>query len=321
MSASRWHHILECVNDGLVWIQEDINSSAPWDEIDGYDYNRLANLIHSYADAPHFVFDTELFAILTREGADDSIDDFMRQYDTFKAMNQAGLCHLPMPQMTIEFYWRNGWVVVMVEEDEANSVFWATAVTLQKFKRKEYAEKMGSEYFVNVYPFAAKVDANMFSVTNEEDGDKGFTIEAVALSGIPQKWFSELPDQQTLLQRCSGLLTIAVVGSITLLHTRGINKKYVEAPHKLNKKRSEKGRLPIRPYTYVHIEHVYDRKGVAHTYNAKNRTMPMHLRRAHWRGVRYGAKKVLIRERFFPAVIVNYDPTLTLEHKEYRVKR
>jgi hypothetical protein len=96
----------------------------------------------------------------------------------------------------------------------------------------------------------------------------------------------------------------------------GLARDVIVAPEKLNRARVKRGHQPIRPYSYIHIGHVYDRDGVR---QATGRSVKTHLRAAHSRRQHHGPGNRDVKIVRIAATVVNYDPAAELPRVERRV--
>jgi hypothetical protein len=143
---------------------------------------------------------------------------------------------------------------------------------------------------------------NVFVMANERDEKTSF----VSFVGLGEWWVLPTAEQgsQSLLwaQEQIKAICVALEANVAISETVG-------APTRLNRKRVERGREPLRPYHVVNLarRHVIERGESTGTGTHKR----LHFRRGHWR--HYENKTIWIKWTLVG------DPDLGWVEKEYRL--
>jgi hypothetical protein len=98
--------------------------------------------------------------------------------------------------------------------------------------------------------------------------------------------------------------------ALFMLNTKGIEKRVVEVPESMNRKRAAHGKPSIPTHSVVHVGTIYRRDGTA-IKNEGGRGgwhMPMHMRCGYTRTQHFGKNREETRIVYIPPCIVNFKP-------------
>lgn len=98
--------------------------------------------------------------------------------------------------------------------------------------------------------------------------------------------------------------------ALFMLNTKGIEKRVIEVPESMNKKRAAHGKPAIPTHSVVHVGTIYRRDGTA-IKNEGGRGgwhMPMHMRCGYTRTQHFGKNREEEKIVYIPPCIVNFKP-------------
>lgn len=235
--------------------------------------SKLHTLLESYTD------DTPLRRDLMSDPLflfDDEIADLLLKSkaarQSFDALAEFGHLHLPYLKMTLQFKGTgsSSSLTMFVSLREEDGVFWGRTVFMSPDGSAVICEKGTT----------LKPDRDSFECTV----DGGTRADAQ-------------------------IAAAAVIMGVLMTYIGGLDREVVEAPERLNRKRVQKGREPVRGYSYVHVARVVDRSGQTHERGGSTgRHMPIHMRAGHVRQQVYGPERSLRKPIWVPPVLVNYKP-------------
>lgn len=222
---------------------------------------------------PYFVFSDEIIDVLICSQA---------ALDSISTLVEYKICHLPYPRMTLQFQSRhNG-------ERTLSEWYWICSV-----------EEQSEENTFEVHPYC-------YSPRRDTVGVEGSlcraTLEKTRADWTISNAHINDPDGQV----CAHASMIAVRLAVLMTHISGLDRRIVEPPPELNRKRERNGKTQIQPYSYVHVGKVYDHEGKEHHRNGTGRHMPIHMRAGHVRMQACGPGLSERKAIWIPPVIVNY---------------
>ena len=215
--------------------------------------------------------------------ADELVDLLMKNKftKTIEALLEAGVCHLPYKEMSIEFRVDTKFYLVILNEETAGD-----------FKAAVFA------YDTN--PPAGCVNRTAGSV-DMEAGDGGFFVTPVEGLEFPQT--------------VSNASLVALVFALVSTHLQGMEREVI-TPTRLNKRRAASGKPPVPSHTYLRVGTVYSRDGKAHKPTAGG-VRSVFIRSGHVRNQACGQGWSERKMIFIEPVLVNYNPgdDLPVPHK------
>lgn len=305
MIKTRWHHALELMGAGKVYIAQG-QSAFRLDHVPGLSAVRWASTVFEMAKLPKIVLDQELIDSAPIELVRKSTD----------AMVEAGVARLPFPEVCVE----------MVGKHDAYDQHWFFGMT-ENTKRE--AIKVPSMFVgLGERTFTPDYAVSTFTIVKDEQGKQGLrarhatylvNLERVdgntmaVIRGVTGKHITDLDqiDQPTAKQEASEdhfYVGRAIAYTLLVTNMRGIEKEVIE-PTRLNKARALRGQPAIPPHTVLRLGHIYDRKGRSISVNeARRRQMPMHFRKGHTRQQRFGKGLEESKLIYIQPCIVNFDP-------------
>jgi hypothetical protein len=203
-------------------------------------------------------------------------------------MQEAGVLHLPFPNMTVEAKMGGSHVLAVLSEPEGeeNGQFLVSQLRVCEDTRGSYL----------VVP-----PESVFCRWDAATG--GIEVRGYVSAWMPRDFHVGSNHNDTY--SFSAAITLLFV-ALVLMNAAGVERKEID-PTGLNKARRKRGAQEIPKHYVIHVGRVYTTTGgsVARG-SATGRTMPIHLRRAHNRNVRYGKGKTETKLMHFPAVLVNF---------------
>lgn len=96
--------------------------------------------------------------------------------------------------------------------------------------------------------------------------------------------------------------------ALFMLNTKGIEKRIIEVPASMNKKRTAHGKPAIPTHSVVHVGTIYRRDGTAIKRGGGGWHMPMHWRCGYTRVQHFGKGREEEKMVYIPPCIVNFKP-------------
>lgn len=200
---------------------------------------------------------------------DSSLIDVLKRDDIFssiQALIEAGIMRLPYTPMFLEFDITDSGRWFVLIEEKDDGFLCQTFFLHRATDICVYSSK-------NIIVEAGKEGFLAYNCKKQEDGYAAICAASMAL---------------------------------LFLNTKGIDKVYIEAPEKLNKKRVNSGKEPVPSITVLRIGTVYDQHGNGDS--TKTNRKRVHLRCAHARRQHYGKNFSEVKWVYIPPVLVNYQP-------------
>jgi hypothetical protein len=243
----------------------------------------LGSVSHAHmARDPFFAFDETVVELLVESKP---------AQQSFYALREHGLIHLPYPQMTVQF------------KRHSSNITWVL------WLRERLDGSFDTElFYVHNTGRCEAVSETRISIGETGDITSMFNVDGSINPDIRFRFSTgggvsaEETDDMLVSVSCAGLMM-----AVLMTHIGGLEREEHEAPEKLNAARERKGKPPIRRYSYIHVGHVYGSDGTKHDYNKTGRRMPIHMRAGHNRNQAYGEGHSERKLIWIPPVLVNYD--------------
>lgn len=313
---SKWHKISSL--EGMdIAIQVPLDANRGSHDLARFvKHDVLSDLFRFVDKLPKYVMYDDIVDLVYT----DSENSF---HESVRAMLKAKLCHLPFPEMLVEFDTPKHISGDMIDRPHFEGVHRVRTFVWLGENQKGFVEKHKQLTFSTVtWNLVERPNERPMIVLNTNMSFGSFIEDLESTGGKlglqyqhhPAMFMSAdtLPkDELKTLTRGNmdesmWVASLAITAVVGLLRTRGVVQERIEAPAKLNKKRAESGKAPIRDHTVIRIGHTYNREGEKVDYKSTGRHMPVHWRAGHIRNQRFGPGLSKSYEVFIEPMLVNY---------------
>ncbi len=287
---TRWHKVKEFIDSGKIGANIGVQSMTSSTRAE-VNLHAAWNICDSVDRMPKYFIDRTLMDMLDAPGVSKSME----------AMMKAQVMKLPFPACMVEFD--------KVRDDQLVREF----VILREREVAPFFD--GEEIWHPWYAMIARIKPGQESVilspfvyylayVPDAGEQKKFGIHwyvkvAPWLKGVSQM-------AEPIIRKDVHIADTALSALILLLNTQGVHREVVEC-QKLNGIRKKRGQPSIPEVTRIKVGRVYKRDGTQETESeAVRRTVRVHWRSGHYRGVRYGKGRELIKQMYFPPKLVNF---------------
>lgn len=306
-SHTHWHKIFEAIDNKQVYFTGPTNTPSikdPSSWVRPYDVMgaNLANvraLFECWSALPKFTVAPELVA-LSRE------DDMCRSLLDLK---KADTLHLPYPAMIVEFPKTPRGVSIVFVRDilaDPKPMPWETQGQFPSTRAPfygiaSYIEKDEHGEYLVIAPSTSSID-----IVEDRNSGVHLSVGVIGLSVLPHSPEAIDLCKNTYMKDSATVWKALFIG-LLILGTGGVQKKEVSDGElkKLNKQRQARGRVQIPAHTHIYIGRVYrSASSEASDAYVPGKSPRPHWRRAHLRGVRYGAGREKIKQVLIPGKLV-----------------
>jgi hypothetical protein len=287
---TKWHKILPIIEANNVYLTAPSGGQAPhWSRFNPKTKLAKTFVTHLSDSVPKFVVEDELIKLASQENFQDSL----------MGMKRAGVLRLPFPAIIVEFDGQDGTRGAILLRDNAyaerlpwedpnnNGPMSTTSFYIRPFYGMIFRlhKDPDGEYLV-LSPGVVSLDIE------EKDGKPFLSIMAAGhdMIGDP-KTHPELDKIIGETYTKDGIwVWTALCVAMLIMHTRGVEREVIECS-KINRKRSNAGKVLIPKHTYLRIGRVYKNSASDDSteYVARRSPIP-HWRRGYDQPVRYGPR-------------------------------
>lgn len=321
---TKWHHLKSLIAADRVYLTCRGGELAQhWSEFGGSGGSTLSRLLDAVKGLPKFIIAPELVDLARKRDYELSMLD----------MKRAGVLRFPYPALIMEWSRRsetsgrmNHSIVMLRDMHHPEQFEWEKEeVAGFKYDGEHGSEKPdfygfrmsiehdpGSEGqdFLTVSPSLVFMSiergppdpADAKGVT---PGEPWVRLSAFGAGLFP--WNDKLNSHvEQSFQVDGGAIFRAAIGAYLTMNTAGVEREVIDT-QRINKKRDGVSKPHVPSHTYIHIGRVYRSEGDSKgdKYDPKRSPRP-HWRRGHTRGVRYGEKRLQIKQMYFHARLVSF---------------
>lgn len=329
---TKWHHLKSLIAADRVYLTCRKGQLAQhWSEFGGSAGSTLSRMLEAVKDLPKFIIASELVDLARASDYELSMLD----------MKRAGVLRFPYPALIMEWSrksettGRMNHSIVMLRDMHHPEPFAWEMEEVANFKYEgsepgsekpdfygfrmsiEHDPGSGGEDYLTVSPslvfmsiergppHPTSAEAKYIDAKGVTPGEPWVRLSAFGAGLFP--WNDKLNSHvEQSFQVDGGAIFRAAIGAYLTMNTAGVEREVIDT-QRINKKRDGTAKPHVPSHTYIHIGRVYrsenDSRG--DKYDPKRSPRP-HWRRGHTRGVRYGEKRLLIKQMYFPGRLVAF---------------